>query len=168
MRPSGAFLRPCSPIDARVGDPLVERRRASKASNTAVPPRPRVASSDGHGDHSWADLAPAPGDLAAGASCGWTPGGKPLGGRASGGIAPCPGLPAPGGMAPGGMAPGGIIPGGIAPGGSIPGGTAPGGGIIPSGMGMPLGPCLSRCWGRAPGGPPSGLLSPPLRLGSIG
>ena len=70
MRPSGAFLMPFSPIDARVGEPLVERRRASKASNTPAPPRPKVASSDGHGDHSWADLAPAPGDIAAAASSG--------------------------------------------------------------------------------------------------
>jgi hypothetical protein len=30
---------PFSPIDARVGEPLVERRRASKASNTPAPPQ---------------------------------------------------------------------------------------------------------------------------------
>ena len=164
MRPKGPLLRPSAPIGTRSGDPLAERRRARKANNTPAPPSPRVASSDGHGDHFAEEMAPAAGDLSADASGAWTPGGT-----------------TPGGMAPGGMAPGGIISAGPAPGGTIPGGTAPGGGIIPPGMGpgdpprepgpgaigMPLGPCLSRCWGPAPGPPPAGILGPPIRLGSI-
>ena len=172
MRPREAFLGPSAPIATRVGEPLAARRRARKANKTPAPPRPRVASSDGQGDHSAEDLALAAGDLDSGASGAWTPGGTTPGGRAPGGIAS--GLCRP--------ALGGIIPGGIEPGGTIPGGTAPGGGIIPSGMGppggrprepapgaigMPLGPCLSRCWGPAPGGPPPGILGPPIRLGSI-
>ncbi|MFN7895404.1 MAG: hypothetical protein ACK535_07195 [Cyanobacteriota bacterium] len=45
-------MRPFSPVATRVGEPLLERRRARMASNTPAPARPRVASSDGHGDHS--------------------------------------------------------------------------------------------------------------------
>jgi hypothetical protein len=159
MRPEDPFLPPSAPIGKRSGDPLAKRRLARKASNTPAPTRPRVASSDGHGDHFAEDMAPAAGGLSEDASGAWTPRGTP----------------------PGGMAPGGIISAGPAPGGTIPGGTAPGGDIIPPGMGlwdpprepgpggigMPLGPCLRRCWGPAPGPPPAGILRPPIRLGSI-